>query len=456
MRVVVVGAGLTGLATSALLVRQGKQVFLLEALDEPGGLARPISIRGHEFCPGPQYLWGFGADSPGAKICAALGLDVTMRAIRRDFARVAVGDGPLVDLVDGIPMNVSLSPSAQRFVTVLDRLGRASEPISVDARFCGSVRQMLQAIASDPGLTLHDKVDVYRYRDASVADVARRFGVPAHELRMLTSSQLIFAERLDELSVVVFAAARHLAKSVVVPRGGVAAFVRELTASALKAGVTLTTGASVLAARRVGGGFELDTPRGTFAADWVVWSCSPGVVGRFVPSVRPTFESGHSIGCVCLLAELSEEAREAMRDRSLTWFADDDDVSFSGASSSVRALYLMSPTLLAGAQGSLHVFCVYRPMSAAPDTDVVRLASALLERAGAIQVMQTLSLGADSWSTAFGAWSGAVYGRRLTASSLQTSVSARLPQGMSLAHSGAGIPGVLGCLQMAEAIARGL
>ena len=152
----------------------------------------------------------------------------------------------------------------------------------------------------------------------------------------------------------------------------------------------------------------------------------------------------------------TEEAREAMRDRSLTWFADDDDVSFSGASSSVRALYLMSPTLLAGAQGSLHVFCVYHPMSAAPDTDVVRLASALLERAGAIQVMQTLSLGADSWSTAFGAWSGAVYGRRLTASSLQTSVSARLPQGMSLAHSGAGIPGVLGCLQMAEAIARGL
>jgi hypothetical protein len=439
MHVAVIGAGLTGLATSILLARQGHRVSLLEAMGEAGGLARPLTWQGRTFCPGPQYLWGFEPGGAGERIAALLGLELPMRPIRRDFSRVAVGDGPLVDLVDGVSVDGALSPQGQAFAAALDRLGRASESIAVDAGFCGSDRHMLAAIAKARGLALRDKVEVCRSRDASVRDLARRFGVSARELRLLTSAQLIFAERLDELSAVVFAAARHQARAIAVPVGGVARYVQALIAAVTEVGVALRTHAPVRGVRERGRGFTLET----------------GVVGRFVPDVQRVFESGHSVGCLCILAEIDGSAEATLRDRTLTWFASDDDVDFAPGpgGGGVRAVSLMSPTALAGEPGPAQVLCVYHPSGDSPDS-VLQAAQALLSATGRARVLGTLALSPEGWTRGFGAWSGAVYGRRLTAASLQTSVTAALPEGMSLAHSGAGVPGMLACLQMAEAAAR--
>ncbi|MEV8515019.1 phytoene desaturase family protein [Dactylosporangium sp. NPDC051484] len=55
-RVVVVGAGLGGLAASIRLAAAGRRVTLLERLDQPGGRAGRITVDGYEFDTGPTVL----------------------------------------------------------------------------------------------------------------------------------------------------------------------------------------------------------------------------------------------------------------------------------------------------------------------------------------------------------------------------------------------------------------
>lgn len=62
--VVVVGAGLAGLAASALLARRGREVVVLERSREPGGRARTVVENGFHLNLGPHalYLEGTGAE----------------------------------------------------------------------------------------------------------------------------------------------------------------------------------------------------------------------------------------------------------------------------------------------------------------------------------------------------------------------------------------------------------
>lgn len=55
MKVVVVGAGLGGLAAAALLAKDGHEVTVLEKNSQPGGRARVYSDRGYTFDMGPSW-----------------------------------------------------------------------------------------------------------------------------------------------------------------------------------------------------------------------------------------------------------------------------------------------------------------------------------------------------------------------------------------------------------------
>ncbi len=85
--VVVVGSGLAGLTTSALLARLGRRVALVEAQTELGGLARSYRRRGVDCPVGIHY---FGAAGPGElldRVWSAIGIAVPLRP--------AGVDGPL-------------------------------------------------------------------------------------------------------------------------------------------------------------------------------------------------------------------------------------------------------------------------------------------------------------------------------------------------------------------------
>jgi phytoene desaturase len=56
-RVIVIGAGFSGLAASALMAKEGYNVTLLEKNDQPGGRARSWEKNGFRFDMGPSWYW---------------------------------------------------------------------------------------------------------------------------------------------------------------------------------------------------------------------------------------------------------------------------------------------------------------------------------------------------------------------------------------------------------------
>jgi phytoene dehydrogenase-like protein len=453
MRIGIVGAGITGMTAAALLARRGHQVTLLEARPQLGGLARSLQFGPHQFCPGPQYIWGW---DEAAGIRAALGLELPARAMHPAFEQYAVADADWGQITSGVPdavhADVAAQPGAQELVGVLDRLGRASRAISRNAGFRLSGFQMLSAVLRSPELTLREKAEVVRWRNASVAQLAARFSVCGPTLRALTYAQSIFAERLDRLSVMLFAAGRHHLKGpLFIPDGGVVGFIQKLSHAVHAAQVEVRLSTPVTAIDQTTTGHRLTTPRESVEVDHLLWCCSPGVVGKFLPAVGGRFEAGNSIGCLCIDAQLGAELCERLRDKNFNWYADHHDLEFAAPREELRAVSFTSPTLNAGTGGLRQVICVFFPGGPSLASAVLSRVQQLLAPWGSFKVHDLLCFGARAWTDEFGAFNGAVYGRRMTSASMRRTLIARLPPRMSLAHSGAGIPGVLGCLQMAEA-----
>ncbi len=101
-RVVIVGAGMGGLAAAVLLSARGFRVIVLEAADRPGGKMRELHAGGLPIDAGPTVLtmpWAFEQifDDAGASLSAA----VALRRAER-IARHAWGDGSQLDLYSDI------------------------------------------------------------------------------------------------------------------------------------------------------------------------------------------------------------------------------------------------------------------------------------------------------------------------------------------------------------------
>ena len=72
--VAVVGAGLGGLATAALLAKAGRSVVLLERAAQAGGVCQGLTREGYRFEFGGSLLGGFSPGGPLAVLCDRLGL----------------------------------------------------------------------------------------------------------------------------------------------------------------------------------------------------------------------------------------------------------------------------------------------------------------------------------------------------------------------------------------------
>jgi phytoene desaturase len=98
-RVVVVGAGLGGLACALHLVGSGREVTILEREAVPGGRAGRLSVRGYEFDTGPTVLT---VPDLVAEPLAAVGEDIAdwLTLTRLDPAyRAYFPDGSTLDVI---------------------------------------------------------------------------------------------------------------------------------------------------------------------------------------------------------------------------------------------------------------------------------------------------------------------------------------------------------------------
>lgn len=76
----VVGAGIGGLATAALLARAGRSVILLDRAPVAGGVCQPLVYEAYRFDLGATLLTGFGPGGPLQLLCQRLGISLSVRA----------------------------------------------------------------------------------------------------------------------------------------------------------------------------------------------------------------------------------------------------------------------------------------------------------------------------------------------------------------------------------------
>src|SRR5262245_37335781 len=80
----VIGAGMAGLTTAALLAAQGRRVLVLEAHDTPGGYAHTFKMGEYRFCAQVHYIFNCGEGEPVHELLRQLGLHEEVRFRRLD------------------------------------------------------------------------------------------------------------------------------------------------------------------------------------------------------------------------------------------------------------------------------------------------------------------------------------------------------------------------------------
>lgn len=173
-RVVVVGAGVGGLATAIRATQHGHDVEVVEARASPGGLASGLTVGGLRFDAGPYILldrpgldWGF--ERLGMALDDALDLDHV-----ESVYQVEIGDG------DRIRIDADLDRTAERFA---DRWSGSGDRYREFVDRTAAVHERLRPLQWTPDPGPLDVVRAGAWRDIpfvlrSLGGVLDRAGLP--------------------------------------------------------------------------------------------------------------------------------------------------------------------------------------------------------------------------------------------------------------------------------------
>jgi phytoene desaturase len=301
-RVVVVGAGLGGLACAVRLAGAGRTVTVIEREAGPGGRAGRLSIDGYEFDTGPTVL-----TMPDliAETLAAVGeelpdwLDLT----RLDPAyRAHFPDGSTLDVIaDTARMAGEVSrvcgpreaDGYLRFVEYARRLWHLERADFIDRNLDRPrdlvTANLLRLLAAGAFRRLQPKIETF-FRDART--------------RRIFSFQSMYAGLAPHDALALYAVIAYLdsVAGVYFPKGGIAAVPRALAGAAEKHGVEFRYGTTVAGVETRGGrAVGVRTTDGEFvAADVVVLNPDLPVAYETLLGQAPLRRLRYSPSCVVL------------------------------------------------------------------------------------------------------------------------------------------------------------
>ena len=296
-RIVVIGAGLGGLATSALLARAGHEVTVLEGQDWVGGKSRRIEVAGQRIDTGPSLVTfpdvlehildtydELGPDGDTARDIAGITLE-RLPEVGRYYFKDQQANLPVEA---GHPWHESWS----RFEKENGELGPAITNLlttdPTDPRILGAVLRLLSRYGTT--LTTQAYLDSLSWMPEDVKDV-----VAIHTLNAGVAPD-------QTLALYASMAAVMSRDGVWVPRGGVYEIAKGLEALARHAGVTIHTSEPVVSVRKG----EVTTDRATYTADYVVSALDGGILERLLGK---TASAPKALSCsgVAIFGVLDEE-----------------------------------------------------------------------------------------------------------------------------------------------------
>jgi phytoene desaturase len=283
-RVVVVGAGLSGLAAAAHLAGRGREVVVLEREAVPGGRAGRLDVGGYRLDTGPTVLT---MPDIVEETLAAVGTSV---ADRLDLVRLSpvyqahFADGSRLDVHSDAEAMVEevrafAGPAEARgYLRLRDWLGRLYRAeydtfiaANVDSPLALLTPRLAQLVALGAFGTLDRRVGRY-LRD--------------ERLRRVFSFQSLYAGVAPQRALAVYGVISYMdtVAGVFFPRGGVRALPDALACAAAAAGVRFEYGATVTALERRGSRVSAVRTAGgeRFPCDAVVLTTEPEVSYRLL------------------------------------------------------------------------------------------------------------------------------------------------------------------------------
>lgn len=270
--VVVIGAGIAGLATAALLLREGMRVTVVDKQRSVGGRAGNLTVKGFRFDTGPS--WYLMPEAFDEFFCAC-GTTTARELDLVDLSpayRVVNEDGEAIDIDSGVDNVVALFESLEPGAgdKVREYLSRASDVYAV------ALRNFLYTTFSRPAQLLNKDVLtrlgtlallLTRSLDALVAAQFKDY-----RLRQVLTYPAVFLSTEPQAAPALYSLMSHtdLVEGVRYPLGGFAAVVDAIARQA--AGATFELGTTVTAITHADGratGVSLDDGR-TIPADAVV------------------------------------------------------------------------------------------------------------------------------------------------------------------------------------------
>ena len=272
--IVVIGAGMGGLAAALRLARAGFDVEVLEARTDPGGLAASQQLRGLRFDAGPYIL----LDRPGLEWAfAQLGLDLGPLDLRRveDVYEVQAGAGPPVRILadlDATAAGIDRLESGAgvryaRLVREMARLRQKLEPMLRVSRPGPLDLLRTGALVAAPFLL------------RSLGDVLRAARLPAPVIDALGVWTHVAGQSLFEApSPMAFVPALIHTAGAWLPAGGVGEVPALIAREAEAAGVRFRWGARVARIRvERGAAVGVETAAGDFVPAGAVLSDASGI-----------------------------------------------------------------------------------------------------------------------------------------------------------------------------------
>ncbi|MEU2183664.1 phytoene desaturase [Streptomyces thermolilacinus] len=251
--VVVVGAGLSGLACALHLLGAGRRVTVVERDTGPGGRAGRVSVAGYEIDTGPTVLtMPHLADEAFAAVGDSLARHVTLTALHPAY-RARFADGTSLDVhTEGDAMEAEV----RRFAGPAEAAGYRELRQWLERLYRAQMRRFIDTNFDSPFQLLHP--DLARLAAlGGFGRLDRRIGrfLTDPRLRRVFSFQALYAGVAPARALAAYAVIAYMdtVAGVWFPRGGMHALPRGMADAAAGAGADFRWSAEATALERSGG-----------------------------------------------------------------------------------------------------------------------------------------------------------------------------------------------------------